>query len=176
MAIIKNPYPVKLIAGIITSSEEGFKHAERALRKAFGSIDYKSHQMVFNSTDYYNEEMGEGLKRTFLSFNKLIDPKALANIKIITNKIENSIARCIKAVKRPVNIDPGYIDAAKLILASAKDYSHRIYLQKGIYAEIELFYCDGNFKAREWTYPDYRTREYIEIFNEIRKLFMEQRA
>ena len=79
-----------------------------------------------------------------------------------------------KGISRIINIDPGYLDLSKLILASTKDYKHRIYLTKGIYAEVTLFYQDKTFCPWEWTYPDYKTGEYIEIFNRIRQIYAEQ--
>ena len=119
--------------------------------------------------------MGRGLFRVFLSFEKLIDPAGLVDAKLITNMIEDRLADSTQSPrKRPVNIDPGYITAAKLVLASTKDYSHRIYLDKGIYAEITLSYRNKQFMPCDWTYPDYRTGEYIDIFTKIREIFMRQ--
>lgn len=169
------PHPAKLIAGIIASSEKAFSASELLLEKEFGPPDYRSVTIPFDFTDYYEKEMGSGLKRRFLSFKRLIDPALLADIKLTANRIEAGISGCAAGVKRPVNIDPGYITDAKLVLASTKDYSHRIYLGRGIYAEVTLFYKDRSFRSCEWTYPDYRTEAYIEIFNHIRGIFLKQR-
>ena len=98
-------------------------------------------------------------------------PQQIAEIKVLTNKIEEKLS---SAGKRLVNIDPGYLDLAKLILASTKDYSHRIYLGKGIYAEITLSYQGKSFQGWQWTYPDFRTTEYRNIFNQIRELYAGQ--
>jgi len=175
MGIIEKPHLVKLITGILVSSDEAFHKAEKALCRKFGRIDYKSKGIDFDFTDYYKEDMGSGLKRYFLSFEGLIDPVRLPSIKRITNRIEEQISKHAKARKRPVNIDPGYLTDAKLILASTKDYNHRIYLDRCIYAEITLCYQDGDFKSQSWTYPDYKTDEYKRIFRQIRELFMKQR-
>ena len=175
MGTAARPHQVKLIAGVITSSEDIFNYTEELLRKAFGPTDYRSPTIDFDFTDYYKKDMGPGLKRRFISFEKLIDPASLANIKLITNKLEAIIAKKIKIVKRPVNIDPGFVSEAKLVLASTKDYSHRIYLNKGIYAEITLYYKDNSFRGWSWTYPDYKTADYIRIFNEIRNIYMQRR-
>ena len=169
------PCPVKLIAGVISSSEIFSNQTEEKLIEAFGSIDYKSKTIDFDFTNYYTEEMGTVLKRYFLSFSKLIDPAHLTDIKIFTNEVERCFSSKTSALKRSVNIDPGYITDAKLVLASTKDYSHRIYLSKGIYAEITLFYQKNTFWPFNWTYPDYRTDDYINIFNDIRDIFMSQR-
>ncbi|HOK40243.1 MAG TPA: DUF4416 family protein, partial [bacterium] len=75
---------------------------------------------------------------------------------------------------RQVNIDPGYINLAKLVLVSTKDYSHRIYLSNGIYAEATLFFRHNQFETFPYTYPDYATDEVRNILKEIRKLFKSQ--
>lgn len=171
----EKPFPVKLVTGIISSSQELFEKCEKPLVRHFGEIDYKSKSMDFNFTNYYSEDMGSGLFRRFLSFKNLVDPSRLAAVKILANTLESRLARSSKQAKRPINIDPGYITDAKLVLASTKDYSHRIYIGKNIYAEITLFYQKNTFHPNNWTYPDYRTDEYISIFNDIRAIFMKQR-
>ncbi|MDD2679677.1 MAG: DUF4416 family protein [Candidatus Omnitrophica bacterium] len=163
--------PVKLITGFIFKDKKAFVKARGILIKHFGNIDFESRMMPFTLTDYYREEFGSGLKRVFISFRKLIQPQQIAAVKILTNKIEK---RLTCANKRTVNLDPGYLDTAKLVLASTKDYVHRIYLGKGIYAEITLFYQAKTFSPWQWTYPDYRTGDYIGIFNHIREIYTGQ--
>lgn len=163
--------PVKLIIGLITGDENNFKLANEALSEKFGAIDYVSPIFDFNFTDYYQKEIGVKLKRCFFSFAKLISPEQLSRIKLITNKIEK---RYSKDGKRSLNIDPGYITSSKLILATTKDYCHRIYLGKGIFAEVTLRFKEKSFIPGEWTYPDYKTKDYIEAFNRIREIYMQQ--
>lgn len=138
------------------------------LKRYFGEVDSQSQEIPFTYTDYYEREIGNNLKRVFVSFKRLIPPSELAKIKNITNRIEDRLA---KENKRTVNIDPGYVDLAKLVLASTKDYKHRIYLNKGIFAEITLVFQDKSFKAWECTYPDYAGQDYIGIFNKIRDIY-----
>ncbi|MCX5707713.1 MAG: DUF4416 family protein [Candidatus Omnitrophica bacterium] len=171
MGKIVSPNPVKLVIGLIFKDEEFLKKAEGILRRHFGSTDYASPVIPFSYTDYYREEFGVGLKRKFLCFTKLVPSERLAAIKVLTNKIETKLSQ---KNSRKINIDPGYLTMAKLVLASTKDYSHRIYLDKGIFAEVTLVYQKNSFQPREWTYPDYRTPEYIRIFLEIRKLYAQQ--
>jgi hypothetical protein len=171
----EKPSPVKLITGIISSSNKAIIWSEKALEKKFGEIDYKSENMEFGFTDYYAGDMGPGLSRCFFSFKNLVEPSALSSIKLFTNKLELDLARSYKTIKRPVNIDPGYITEAKLVLASTKDYAHRIYIDKRIYAEITLYYQRNTFHPHTWTYPDYRSKPYIDIFNCIRDIYMKQR-
>lgn len=167
MGTIKKERPVKLIVGFIFGQESPLNKAKTYLERRFGRIDFESQAIPFTHTDYYENEFGKNLKRRFVSFKKLISPTDLAKIKIITNRIEKRLSR---GTHRLINIDPGYLDLAKLILASTKDYKHRLYLGEGIWAEVTLFYQNKTFKPWEWTYPDYKTAEYIAIFNQIREL------
>lgn len=167
----KKPRPVKLICGLIFKEKDSYLKAKESLRRHFGSIDYESKPLDFDYTDYYEKEFGTELKRAFVSFKKPILPSELSEIKIATNRIESRLS---SDGLRLVNIDPGYLNLSKLILASTKDFSHRIYLKHGIYAETTLLYQDGKFKSLEWTYPDYKTPDYQEIFQDIRKLYAGQ--
>jgi len=162
---------MKLIIGFIFKNEKVVERAKLLLKKRFGEIDFESSTLAFKHTDYYCAEFGKDLKRRFISFKKLISPQDLPRIKLTTNRIENRLS-C--AGSRLINIDPGYLDLAKLILASTKDYKHRIYLSQGIFAEVTLFYQGGTFRSWEWTYPDYQTDEYIAIFNQIRGIYATQ--
>jgi len=171
MGQIKRHQPVKLIIGFIFKEEDILNKAKTILERQFGKIDFASQILTFGHTSYYEKEFGKELRRRFISFKELVSPCGLPKIKIITNKIEHklSINKC-----RLINIDPGYLNLSKLVLASTKDYKHRIYLNKGIYAEVTLFYQNKAFQYWEWTYPDYKTAEYIAIFNEIREIYAEQ--
>jgi len=171
MGKIKKPLSVKLVSGFIFHNHDCFLKAKNVLKKKFGEIDFESPLLPFTHTDYYQKEFGSDLTRSFLSFRRLIKPENLPEIKIYTNKIE---ARLSKAGKRQINIDPGYLTLAKLVLATTKDYKHRIYLNQGIWAEVTLFYQNGTFAAWSWTYPDYQTETYLQIFNQIRKIYARQ--
>ena len=171
MGRITRAKPVKLIAGFIFKDERYLKQAESILARKFGKIDFKSQLIPFNFTDYYTQEFGSDLKRAFVSFKRLISPKYLSVAKVTTNQIEKKLSL---NGKRLINIDPGFLDSARLILASTKDFAHRIYLDQGIFAEITLVFKDHSFRGWEWTYPDYKKEEYIEIFNNIRTLFLRQ--
>ena len=160
---------VKLITGLIYKDEVVFIKARNKLRRKFGRIDFESGPIDFNYTNYYEAEMGKALKRRFISFAKLIPIQDLYRIKLFTRRLE---AKFLVERNRAINIDPGYIDSAKLVLATIKDYAHRIFLRKGIFAEITLTYRGDTFSRNDWTYPDYCTKEYIDIFNQIRKFYI----
>lgn len=134
-------------------------------------MDKESEVMDFTFTGYYDKEMGAGIKRQFVSFTRLILPEQLPVIKLLTNKIEQDLA--LKG-KRRVNIDPGYLSLAKVVLATTKDYSHRLYLEQGIYGEVTLTYARGKFSSFPWTYPDYQTQAYQQFFGEIREIYKKQ--
>lgn len=165
------PERVKLVAGILYSDEKLYLAAKSSLERIFGRSDYESPELDFTHTDYYEPEMGPGLKRKFLSFRDLASPEGIYRAKIASNRIE---ARLSTDRKRRVNIDPGYIDLGKFVLFSTKDHSHRIYLRDGIYAETTLYYKDKKFCPWPWTYPDYRTDVYIKILDSIRSIYKDR--
>ena len=173
MGKIKIPEKVKLIAGIIYKNDELPEIVLEKLAGIYGEIDMRSEPYPFNYTDYYKNEFGDNLKKFFISFADLIDPQMLADIKIQTNKLENAH---LEDNRRKINIDPGYVTPAKLVLATTKDYSHRIYLAKGIFGDVHLNMHKGKFKPNPWTYPDYREEFVLEFFENVRKKYLESLA
>ncbi|MBE0477953.1 DUF4416 family protein [Candidatus Aerophobetes bacterium] len=174
MGKIRFPLPAKLITGIIFSEDKFFVKTKDKLTNEYGEVDFESHKIPFTYTDYYQEEMGEVLWRKFLSFKSLIAPEKIVGIKLFTNKLEEKFV-FPGTSKRKVNIDPGYLTLARLVLATTKDFSHRIYLGEGIYGEVTLRYSkDKGFQSQEWTYSDYRSAEYLQILNFIRSIYQKQ--
>lgn len=173
MGQIKPPSFVKLIVGIITANTNLLEAVYHRLEERFGEIDFVSQLMRFDYTAYYAREMGRELQRQFVSFDRLNSPDELAAAKRFSNAVECEFAET-ETTHRQVNLDPGYISAAKLVLASTKDHAHRIHLHNGIYAENTLKFREKTFQPWEWTYPDYRTPAYIEIFNHIRQIYLGQ--
>ena len=142
------------------------------LEGLFGPVDMESPLIPFSITNYYTPELGPNLQRKFLSFESLINPQRLAEIKSLTNELEVRFQR--QESKRGINIDPGYLEAGKLVLATIKNQQHRIYLGKGIYGEVTLRFRKGRFEPWEWTYPDYRSAPYLKFFNQVREIYLEQ--
>ncbi len=172
MADISLPKPVKLFIGILSCNKDLFADVENLLEKSYGKVDMKSKIFPFNFTDYYKKDMGTNISRQFLSFSKLINPEKLSSIKVWTNELENKFKHNSRFnVIRPINLDPGYLTHCNIILASTKDYYHRIHLQAGIYAEVTLFYQNEVFKNLPWTYPDFQTEEYKNFFVKVRTLY-----
>ncbi|MEP9410105.1 MAG: DUF4416 family protein [Candidatus Brocadia sp.] len=175
MGHISKPKTVNLIIGVLTSIPELLRQLDKTLEEYFGPIDLRSDILPFGFTDYYNEEMGKGIQRQFYSFEKLIMPDEIATIKVQTNRIEEFIASSKKySVQRPINIDPGYMNESRLILASTKDFSHRIYLRDGIYAEVTLNYRRGRYESFPWTFPDYKSSDYQNFFLMVRELYVKK--
>jgi hypothetical protein len=176
MGQIRDVEPVKLFVGMLSAYPVAFADAEAALVDRLGPLDLRSDLFAHEFTEYYRDEMGQPLVRLFVSFEHLVAPGQLPAIKRLTNEIENRMAGEKRwPVVRPINLDPGYIAPSKLILASTKDFSHRIHLQEGIYAEVTLLYVRGIWKELEWTYPDFRTAAYHKFFTQVRGRLMEQR-
>jgi hypothetical protein len=171
MGVAKEHRPVKLIVGMFTQREDLFHTARAELEKAYGAVDYISPAWPFDFTSYYAQEFGENLLRQFITFSELIDPVRLPEIKLSTNLLEQEFA---SEGKRQIDLDPGYIDPSKLILATTKNHQHRIYLGQGIFAEVTLRFTRKSFQPWDWTYPDYRTDHYIQFFNEVRQTYLEQ--
>ena len=171
MGKLKSRDRVKIVVGLISRDKKLFADAARLLMRKLGPVDTESDILVFNQTTYYQPEMGKDLTRKFLSFFGLLTPEGVEKIKLFTNKLEKRFSRY---GKRAINIDPGYITSAKLVLLTTKDYSHRIHIGKGIYAEVTLFFQDGEFRPWQWSYPDYKTDAYKDFFGRVRNIYMEQ--
>jgi len=175
MGKIEPFFPVKLIFGIISGSQGLIEEIEEPLTQRYGLIDFRSPLVPFTFTDYYTSQMGENLLRRFIGFQQLIKPELLPDIKIYSNQLEEEYALRSPRVSRPINLDPGYLTASCLILASTKNYSHRIPLREGIYAQLEyIFKKRGEVQTFPWTYPDYRTKGHQQIFLELRSIYLKQ--
>ncbi len=176
MAEIKQPQPAKLISGVLTCFTDLIPVIKSRLEEEFGPVELTSKLFPFNQTDYYQTAMGSDIKRQFFAFQELIVPDQIGAIKVKTNQLEETLATEYKKLKvtRPVNLDPGYINSSKLVLATTKDYSHRIYLGNGIYAEVTLQYTQGRYQFWPWTFPDYQTKYYLDFFQEVRKSYCNQ--
>jgi len=172
MGGISSSEPVKLFVGMISRDEGLFDENRSRLVRRCGPVDIASEIFDFDYTEYYRDEMGEGLKRRFISFERLMDPADIASIKLHTNSIEDETASA--PGRRRVNLDPGYLELSKIVLASTKNFSHRIYLHSGIWAEVTLQYVHGGFRTLPWTFPDYGGGRYDGFFRELREKYHAQ--
>lgn len=173
MGEIGEPKPVTPIAAILASDARFYDLAREALEiELFGPRAIESDAYPFTATAYYNETMGDRLERRFVSFARPADPSGLADWKICSNQIERRLASDVRPDSgpvRPVNIDVGYLTGAKLVLASTKDFAHRIYLRDGIYAEITLRFQKDAWQSHPFTFPDFKSGAYFGFLSKVRQ-------
>jgi len=169
------PRPVTPLAALIYGREELYAPTLAVLESLLGPCELESPVYAFDKTAYYEPEMGAGLKRRFVTFQRLADPAALASWKLATNALEMQLARthgqapdASEPLRRCINIDAGYLTGAKLVLASTKDFAHRIYLRDGIFAEITLSFRRGAWLAHDCTFPDFRAPDYHAFLRQAR--------
>ena len=171
---IERAEAVKLFCGILHSSCISTEEILSSLSKVFGAIDLQSPSIPFTFTSYYKKEMGENLLRFFASFSLLQDPANAADWKLASIQLEREFLKKGTSL-RLVNIDPGYLVASRLLLLTTKDFSHRVYLREGIYAEVTLCWRRGSFQRMEWTYPDYNSSFARDFFTKVRNIYLQQR-
>ena len=165
------PLPVKLFMAAMFDAKVDHKEVVGVLTQRFGSVDVSFGPIPFGFTEYYKDEMGDDLKKMYLTFETLIGREELAGIKVFTNEIE---ARYASDGKRRLNLDPGYLTGDKLALASTKDFYHRLYLSQGIFAEVTLHYRKGSYRYFSWTYPDYKEPAFLEFLEKTRAKYMKE--
>jgi len=165
----KKPDPAKLVISVFMNDESLFKELLPVLEKAWGPTEQVSDWFDFDYTNYYENEMGSPLFRRMISFGDLIAQDDLARIKETTNAMEKNWA---VNGRRNLNLDPGYLLLSRFVLATGKDFSHRIYIGRGIYAEVTLMFKRGKFHSLEWTYPDYASREMTDFLMTVRQRYV----
>jgi hypothetical protein len=170
---------VLLVLAAFSRHEAALAWARARAAETWGPPALESQAFDFHETDYYQPTMGPGLRKVFYAFAPPRDPAELADIKLLANAWEEEFARtAAQAEPRPLNLDPGYIGLGKLVLASTKDFAHRIYLSRGIYAEVTLFYRHHRWEHHPYTFADYRRADYQEFFSRCRDFLhgLEQEA
>jgi hypothetical protein len=171
MGTTSPPHPVLLLVAVSSRYDAALAWAQEKIAAEFGPLGAASDAFDFTETDYYTATMGTDLKKQFVIPAQTIDPGRLAAIKRLTNQWEIDYAATANHPEsRPLNLDPGYLTLAKLVLASTKDHAHRIYLADGIYAEVTLGYRGKQWQPFDWTYPDYRREDFQEFFLQAREL------
>lgn len=169
MSTPQNPKPAKLVVGLFVKEKRLINALYSELSGRFGPVDLISSWFPFDFTTYYAPEMGNPLFRRVLAFKTLVEQKSLAEIKIATNDLE---LKFLQDRKRTVNIDPGYMLRERFVLATGKNYAHRIYQDKGIYADLTLIYQKGGFRQLPWTYPDYAANSMLVFLEIVRKKYI----
>jgi hypothetical protein len=172
MGQVQIPAPVKFFCGLLMGPTISQDEVEHTLEPVFGPVVSRSALMPFTQTSYYEREMGGLLVRCYVAFKPLRSVSELAEAKHLTNELENLWS--VAGKHRQVNLDPGYLDLAKVVLATTKDYTHRLYIGAGMYAEVTLRYHHNSYQPWEWTYPDYRDATALTFFNQLREVYKAQ--
>ncbi len=171
MSTPEEPEDVKLICSLFSPQESLIDRVIEELEGSFGRLESKSPRLFFDRTRYYEREMGWPLHRLFVAFRRLIRPEAIVDVKLTANSVEHKYR---VGGNRQINIDPGYVSLERVVLATGKNYSHRIYLSKGIYADLTLVFRKGSFTPLDWTYRDYADPVVIGYLNEVRNKYKAQ--
>ncbi len=166
------PPPAKLVVGLLFRDPHVQQQALDTMEATFGPLDFLTEQEPFTFTAYYDREMGPGLLRQTIAFLRLVDPASLVDVKLVTNQWEQHFS---VGGRRTINIDPGLLSEERLILATGKNFTHRIYLRDGIYADLTLIYQKGGYRALPWTYPDYQTPRLLHFLAVLRRKLQHQR-
>jgi hypothetical protein len=163
--------PVKPVVSLLLAREDLGPAVVARLSEFFGPPDLMGPWWPFNETDYYTPEMGPDLGRRLVSFLHLADPAQLASWKVFTNGLERALAL---GGRRVVNLDPGYLAKERLVLATGKNYSHRLYLGQGIYGDLTLLYGGGKLGPLPWSFPDYAGGEMPALLEAVRRKYLWQ--
>jgi hypothetical protein len=165
----KPPDPAKLVMSVFMKEKPLFETVFPLLETIGGPVDLVSRWLDFDFTNYYHKEMGHPLFRRILAFKSLVDQADLSKIKQATNAVEQQF---VKDQQRRINIDPGYLLPSRFVLATGKDYAHRIYIGDYMYADLTLMYIGKQFVPLDWTYPDYRSKEIIRFLEQVRDKYL----
>ncbi|MFO7726760.1 MAG: DUF4416 family protein [Desulfonatronovibrio sp.] len=166
------PKPGKLFLSILSSRWELFRpDLLDSLEQKFGRADYLTNMIPFTETSYYNRELGTPVSRRLLTFTPLVELDSLANLKLITNSLEESFR---KAGNRIFNLDPGLLTLERLVLATGKNFTHRVYLSRGIWADLTLIFQRGDWQNLDWTFPDYSSEKIKTHLRTIRSRYHKQ--
>jgi len=165
--MIKISTKALLFQAITTNDQTLFVDLEKLLSRFYGKIELEFGPFKFSSfSQYYREEMGERLLKKFYVFSLPVSLENFYRFKLESQTIEN---KYLKDGNRSVNIDPGSLTLYQLSLLTTKAFSHRTYLADGIFAECTLIAEKDEYKALEWTYPDYKTVDALKFFKNAKK-------
>ncbi len=171
MARIQKPPKGRLIVSIIYSSWDGLADALKMLERQFGRIDCETMEIPYGGNQYA-EEMGHNLQRRFYSFDRLVERDCLPDAKATCAKIERRLGDLVGDFAfRTVNIDPGVATTENVIMASHREFNHRVYLTDGVFAELTLVYAKNRFVRLPWTDLDFCQKEALEFFHRVRQSF-----
>jgi hypothetical protein len=169
MSVPQEPKNAKLVVGFFMKDKKLLKPFAEKLYQALGPMDMVSAWIPFDFTSYYETEMGAPLFRRLLTFEKLVLQDQLAHVKLYTNKLE---MQYMESGKRQINADPGILSHERFVLATGKNFTHRIYLKNGIFADLTLIFTQGRFQELPWTYPDYKDKNILSFLEKVRSKYL----
>lgn len=162
------PEPARVVISVLALRGDTVGPAQSQLVEQLGPVEEEVGPLPFEFTSYYDEELGAGINRWLWVFADLVEGSDLVRLKCLTNDLERAFAR---RGRRTFNLDPGLMTLGNFVLATGKNNAHRIYLGKGIFADLTLVYRGGSYIPLEWTYPDYADPELIGILNTLRETY-----
>lgn len=171
MSIPVEPDPAQLIISLLSAKKNPLEVLQKDLECIFGPVEDVVGPLKFEFTTYYDVELGSGIRRWIMSFSKMVDPSSLAQIKLVTNEIEQ---RYSDQGRRTFNLDPGIMTLGNFVLATGKNNAHRVYLNSGIFADLTLIFRRASYRPLEWTYPDYSDSVLLDILNQIRESYKQR--
>lgn len=166
---VRKPTQVILFCAILFNTEQ-VENSEKVVEENFGEIFLTSKKFSFSHTNYYKPEMGESLIKYFAGINKFIYPDEIVDLKLKAVEVEEKF---LIGNKRMINIDPGYVALEKVVAASTKNFSHRIYLGNSIYGDLQLIRKKGSYEKLPWTFYDYNTILSLDFFEKLRNKLKE---
>jgi hypothetical protein len=166
-----DPDPTQLVISLLSAKENPLEVLKKDLECIFGPVEDVVGPLKFEFTTYYDVELGIGIRRWIISFSKLVDSSSLAQIKLVTNEIEQ---RYSEKGRRRFNLDPGIMTLGNFVLATGKNNAHRVYLNNGIFADLTLIFRRASYRPLEWTYPDYSDSVLLDILNQIRESYKQR--
>ena len=175
MGAIHEFEPEKLIIGVIYNDKKVFNEAMSIIFEKFGESDGMCEEFSFSDefSSYYDTELGgKGIRRIY-SFERLVDPSRQAEIKKFTNDVEKKFSD--EDGNRKINLDPGFINHGRLMLATTKETGFRIPLEDGIYTELTLFWARGGWQKFPWSYRDYQSERVQSFLTSVRKKYLAER-
>ncbi len=171
MSQLREPAPVRLLCSLLSADRALILQGIAEVSQSCGPAEWMSPELAFDRTRYYEAELGWPLWRRFVFFESLVRSEQLVEVKLATHELEQ---RHLSAGRRSVNVDPGYLSAERVVLATGKNYTHRIHLARGIFADLTLIFHQGSYRSLDWTYPDYADRDTIGMMNAARQRYLAQ--
>ena len=161
-----------MVVNCFYADETALEAARARLVERLGPIEDEMPPLDFDFTSYYEAEMGAGLKKAMFAFERLVEPESLVDIKHFTDALEREIAATHGTPdKRPINIDPGQLYLERFLLATGKNVSHRIYLGRGVFADLTLIFIGGHYVRLPWTYEDYLHPKTLAFLEQVREKY-----